>query len=116
VLVDGGVVENQPLRSLLDQGCGRIYACAVGPGPSQTEPTNLIDNVIRAFNVAMHEASKAEEASLRNQLPPGGRVIHIHPEVSVPLPDFNFTPELVKRVVDEATQLTLAWLATNPET
>jgi NTE family protein len=115
-LVDGGVVENQPLQSLMDQGCGRIYACSVGAGPLRTEPANLIDNLIRSFNVAMHSSSKVEEAYLRSQMPAGGRVIHIHPEVTTPLPDFNFTPELVNHVVDEACQLTLKWLAGDPVT
>ncbi len=34
IVVDGGVVSNQPLSNLVDEGCGTIYACAVGPtGP-----------------------------------------------------------------------------------
>jgi NTE family protein len=115
-LVDGGVVENQPLQHLVDLGCGRIYACAVGAGPRQTEPTNLIDNVLRSINVSMHAASKTEEAFLRSKLPSDCRVIHIHPEVTTPLVVFNFTPALVQQVVDEACQLTLDWLKTDPQT
>jgi NTE family protein len=116
ILVDGGVVENQPLRRLMDLGCGRIYACVVGGTPGPTEPSNLIDNITRAMNVSMHACTKLEEAYLRSEMPPGCIVVHIHPEVQTPLPDFNFTPDLVKRAVDEACQLTLDWLATNPTT
>lgn len=116
ILVDGGIVENQPLQRLADLGCGRIYACVVGGTPGPTQPSNLIDNITRSLNVAMHACSKLEEASLRQQLPPDCAVIHIHPETQTPLPDFNFTPDLVKRAVDEACALTLKWLATNPTT
>jgi NTE family protein len=115
-LVDGGVVENQPLQRLADLGCGHIYACAVGAGPVSAPPQNLIENVLRSINVSMHACSKVEENFLRSQLPADCRVIHIHPEVTTALVDFNFTPALVKQVVDEACQLTLDWLKTNPQT
>jgi NTE family protein len=115
-LVDGGVVENQPLQRLVDLGCGRIYACSVGAGAIQTEPTNLIDNAMRSINVTMHACSKTEEAFLRSQLPPTCRVLHIHPEITTPVVDFNFNPALVHSVVDQACQLTLDWLKTDPQT
>ena len=115
-LVDGGVVENQPLQQLANLGCGAIYACAVGAGPLQTEPSNLIDNVLRSINISMHACSEIEEDRLRHQLPAGCKVIHIHPPTTIPLPDFNFTPELVGRVVDEARTLTMTWLEGNPQT
>jgi NTE family protein len=114
-LVDGAVVENQPLTKLMEQGCGRIYACAVGAGPA-AEPSNLIDNIMRSTNVSMHQCSKLEEAVVRSQMAPGCYVIHIHPEGTTSLPDFNFTPALAKQAVDEACQLTLTWLAGNPTT
>jgi predicted acylesterase/phospholipase RssA len=115
-LVDGGVVENQPLERLADLGCGKIYACAVGAGPRSTEPTNLIDNVLRSINISIHACSKTEENLLRSQLPAGCRVIHIHPEITTEIVDFNFTPAFVNQVVDEACQLTLDWLKTDPQT
>jgi NTE family protein len=115
-LVDGGVVENQPLRRLLDRGCGRIYACAVGAGPVPTPPRNLIECVLRSVSISMHTSSKLEEEFLRSNLPANCRVIHIHPEMTTALVDFNFTPALVKSVVDEACALTLKWLATDPQT
>ncbi len=114
-LVDGGVVANQPLSKLADQGCGRIYACAVGASPGRSEPTNLIDNLLRSVNLTMHECSKLEEAALRQRMPSGGRVIHIHPEITTPLPDFDFTPALVNDVVNQSCQLTLDWLARDPK-
>jgi NTE family protein len=115
-LVDGGVVENQPLQLLADVGCGTIYACVVGGVHNPNEPSNLVDNVLRSVNIAIHESSKIEEDFLRHTLPSNCRVIHIHPPITTPLPDFNFTPGLVQQVADQATQLTVAWLQTNPQT
>jgi NTE family protein len=114
-LVDGGVVRNQPLTNLAEQGCGRIYACSVGGTPIQTAPSNLIDNFFRAINLTMHQCMRLEEEGLRPRICPQGKVIHIHPETTIPLPDFNFTPDLVRRVVDEARQLTEDWLDKDPQ-
>jgi len=85
------------------------------PNPAAA-PSNLIDNIMRSTNVSMHQCTKLEEAVVRSQMPPGCVVIHIHPEGTTSLPDFNLTPTLVKQAVDEACQLTLTWLATNPTT
>jgi NTE family protein len=115
-LVDGGVVENQPLQKLVDMGCGRIYACAVGEGPIETPPQNLIENVLRSITLTMHACSKLEERFLRSTLPADCRVIHIHPEVTTALVDFNFTTELASRVVNEACDLTVKWLQGDPQT
>ena len=81
-LADGGVVMNQPLSNLVEQGCGTIYACAVGSTGPLAPPKNLIDNALRAVNLAMHQATKLEEDYVRLKLagdwertphPPGGR-------------------------------------------
>ena len=45
-----------------------------------------------------------------------GRVIHIHPEVTIPIPDFNFTPQKVQAIVEEACTLTRQWLQKKPQT
>jgi hypothetical protein len=57
-----------------------------------------------------HQATKLEEALLRTKLPPGASICHVHPEMAFGPQDFNFTPELVQRVMAEARQKTLAWL------
>ncbi|MBV9578853.1 MAG: patatin-like phospholipase family protein [Chloroflexi bacterium] len=114
VLVDGGVVDNQPLSNLLSQGCGTIYACAVGASAPRPEPTNLLQNYMQAINLAMHQCEKLEESYVRAKLPDGGKILHIHPETKTAVVDFDFTPDLVKQVMDEATNLTIAWLETNP--
>ena len=113
-LVDGGVVDNQPLSNLLEQGCGTIYACAVGASGPRPVPRNLLENYMQAINLSMHQCTKLEEDFVRAKLPAGGKILHIHPETTTPVNDFEFTPELVRQVMDEATQLTKAWLDTNP--
>jgi predicted acylesterase/phospholipase RssA len=111
LLVDGGVVENQPLSVLaVDERCGQLYACAVGPTGELPEPRNLLENLQQSFGLMTHQATKLEEELLRTRLPEGAMVCHVHPEMSFGPQDFNFTPELVRRVMDEARQKTLAWL------
>ena len=112
-LADGGVVMNQPLSNLVEQGCGTIYACAVGSTGPLAPPKNLIDNALRAVNLAMHQATKLEEDYVRLKLAGIGSVRHIHPEVPVPANNFDFTPEIVRSVVAEAEAKTLAWLSEN---
>jgi NTE family protein len=114
ILVDGGVVDNQPLSNLLTRGCGTIYACAVGASGPRPAPTNLLQNYMQAINLAMHQCEKLEESYVRAKLPPGGKILHIHPETKTPVVDFDFTPKLVKEVMDEATSLTIDWLNSNP--
>ena len=112
-LVDGGVVMNQPLSNLVEQGCGTIYACAVGSNAPLAPPKNLIENALRAVNLAMHQATKLEEDYVRLKLDGIGTVRHIHPEVVVPADNFNFTPQLVRSVMADAEAQTLAWLDQN---
>jgi len=112
-LVDGGVVMNQPLSNLVEQGCGTIYACAVGSTAPLAPPKNLIENALRAVNLSMHQATKLEEDYVRLKLGDRGSVRHIHPEVVVPTDNFDFTPQMVRSVMADAEAQTLAWLDQN---
>jgi predicted acylesterase/phospholipase RssA len=114
VLVDGGAVDNQPLSTLVEQGCGTIYACGVGPtGPRQT-PDNALDNVWQSINLMMHQSSKLEEDYVQLKLGTQGVINHIHPDVSFPpeLQQFDFAshPKLVQEVFQDARAKTLALL------
>ncbi len=111
LLADGGVVMNQPLSILVEQGCGTLYACRVGSTAPLDPPQNALDNAIRAVNLAMHQATKLEEEYVRLRLGETGAVHHIHPEMVVPSDNFDFTPEIVRDVMAEAEAKTLAWLA-----
>lgn len=110
---DGGVVENQPLSTLLETfGCATLYACAVGATKPLLPPANALDNALRSSSFSMHQATKLEEDYVRLKLAAtdGAVVHHIHPEVQQPPTNFNFSPESVTNLVSQAQTLTLAWL------
>jgi NTE family protein len=113
VLVDGGVVMNQPLSNLVEQRCGTIYACAVGPTDPLPVPANALDNAIRAVNLSVHQATKLEEAYVQlifNNLRKG-TVHHIHPIINYLSGDnFDFNADLVRTVMDDAEAQTIDWL------
>jgi predicted acylesterase/phospholipase RssA len=110
-LVDGGVVTNQPLSNLVNEGCGTIWACAVGPTDPLPPPTNGLDNALRSVNMTMHQCSKLEEDYVCLKLGNRGVVHHIHPILSVPIHEFDFSAALVQQVMDDACAKTRAWLA-----
>jgi len=110
-LADGGMVTNQPLSNLVDQGCGTVYACAVGPTGALPPPTNALDNAFRSVTLMMHQATKLEEDYVRLKMGDRGVVHHIHPEVAFPVHEFDFTPTLVHEVIEDACARTLAWLS-----
>ncbi|HEV3232427.1 MAG TPA: patatin-like phospholipase family protein, partial [Candidatus Dormibacteraeota bacterium] len=110
-LVDGGVVDNQPLSKLALDGCGTIFAVAVGySGGSAPPPSNLVDNLQQSFYMAMHQSTKLEEEFINARL--GGKIAinHLHPKVQTPISGFDFTPDLVAQIMEEARSLTDAWL------
>ena len=110
-LVDGGVVDNQPLSQLALAGCGTIFACAVGyVGGAIPPPTNAVNNAVNSIWITVHQATKLEEQLLRERLGPGGDIFHIHPEVNFPVDQFNFTDDLVTAVMEESRPKTIAWL------
>src|SRR6202165_2086391 len=110
-LVDGGVVDNQPLTQLALAGCGTIVACAVGYGGGAIPPpTNAINNAVNSIWIAIHQATKLEEQLLRERLGTRGDIFHIHPEVNFPVDQFNFTDDIVVAVMEESRRKTVAWL------
>jgi len=110
--VDGGLVDNQPLSELVLNGCGTIFAVSVGPYRLEGKPPhNLVDNAIGSTYLAIHQAQRMEEAYVRLLLGDRGRLLHVHNWLDFPVEHFNFTPELVREVVDEADRLTQQWLA-----
>jgi predicted acylesterase/phospholipase RssA len=110
LLADGGVVDNQPLSKLVEQGCGTLYACAVGPTAALPPPANGLDNAFRVTNLMTRQCTKLEEDYVRLKLGHRGRVYHIHPIVDFPIHEFDFSPGLIQQVMDDATAKTLDWL------
>lgn len=111
VLVDGGVVNNQPLSELVLAGCGTIFAAAAGPFRREMEPPrNLVDNGIGSAYLAIHQTARLEEAYVREVLRGRGTVMHVEPMLDFPIRHFNFNPEVVRRVIAEADRQTQEWL------
>ena len=112
IVVDGGVVTNQPLSTLaLEEGCGTIIACAVGyGGGGVAAPTNALDNALGSVALLAHQCEKMEEAYVRVKIGAHGVVHHIHPEVAFPVQGYNFTPPIVEQIIGESCERTLAWL------
>ena len=115
-LVDGGVITNQPLSMLVEEGCGTLFACAVGYGGEVlARPTNALNNVLPSVYMMMHQTMKLEEDYVRLKIADqGGSVHHIHPDVPVPIHGYNFDPAEIGQVVEQSRQLTLQWLEQLP--
>lgn len=111
LFVDGGVACNQPLSVLALDGCGTIYACAVGyDGEQLGEPGNLIDNMTQSMSIAMHQASRLEQSYVECQMGGRGVIHHIHPEVPFPVRGFNFDAGSIASVMAAARQATKDWI------
>jgi predicted acylesterase/phospholipase RssA len=111
VLVDGGLVHNQPLSELVLAGCGTIFAASVGPFRREMQrPHNLVDNAVGSACLAIHQSARLEEAYVREVLRGRGTVLHVQPVLDFPVEHFNFDPEVVRRVMDEADRQTREWL------
>ena len=112
LLVDGGVADNQPLSELALAGCGTIYACAIGyDGELLHAPTNLLDNMTKAFSIAMHAASRLEQDYVQLRMGRAGIIHHIHPPVvELPVKGFDFTPDVIAQVMRRAGDDTKAWI------
>jgi predicted acylesterase/phospholipase RssA len=112
LLVDGGVVDNQPLSALALEGCGTLYACAIGyDGEALRVPANLLDNAMTAFSIALHAASRLEQDYVQLRLDGAGVVHHIHPPVlELPVRGFDFTRDVIAQVMRDACEKTKRWI------
>jgi predicted acylesterase/phospholipase RssA len=111
LFVDGGVACNQPLSVLALEGCGTIYACAVGyDGERLNEPANLIDNLTQSISISMHQASRLEQGYVECRMNGQGVIHHIHPEIAFPVQGFNFEAGSIAKVMDDARKETKNWI------
>jgi len=111
LLVDGSVVDNQPLSGLALEGCGTIYACAVGyDGEQLAAPANLIDNWLQCNAILVHQATRLEQEYVQSRLGDAGVVHHIHPVVSVPVRGFDFSAAAIDHIIEDACEQTKRWI------
>jgi predicted acylesterase/phospholipase RssA len=111
-LADGGVVMNQPLSNLVEQGCGTLYVCAVGSTQPFAPPRNALENAFRSINLSMHQSMKLEEDYVAIKLNGKGVVHHIHPIINdISGDNFDFTPQMIEDVMADAEAQTIKWLS-----
>jgi hypothetical protein len=95
------------------EGCGTIYACAVGyDGERLSEPANLIDNLTQSMSIAMHEATRLEQGYVECRMAGQGVIHHIHPQIPFPVQGFNFDAGSIAQVMDDARKATKDWITT----
>jgi hypothetical protein len=80
----------------------------IGPVPP---PANGLQNLYQSLQTTKHQCTKLEEEYVRLKLGDRGSVHHIHPVVDFPVSGFNFTPELIQQILDDACAKTIAWLS-----
>ena len=114
LLVDGGVATNQPLSVLALDGCGTLYACVVGyDGEALSAPANLVDNLLQSLSISRHEAARLEQDYVQVRMGDHGVVHHIHPVVPFPVQGYDFTPDVIARVLRDASEATKRWITEN---
>ena len=60
ILVDGGIVQNVPIRPLKAMGAGVIIASQLGGVRAYEEPKNVLDVMRNAFDIALSQRTKQE--------------------------------------------------------
>lgn len=108
--IDGGVVDNVPLRRAIDQGAQRVFVLLCGPLRFRPPPyARPVEAIMTAFFIAIH-AGFARELT---QLPPGVEVIVIsvdgHPGSGYD--DFSGTGSLISTGRTNALAVLDAWEA-----
>lgn len=60
MLVDGGVVENVPVKTLKDLGGKKVIGVDLNAKHSFGDPENILDVIINSFHYTMHAAAKLQ--------------------------------------------------------
>ncbi|GAC1333799.1 MAG: patatin-like phospholipase family protein [Candidatus Dormibacteria bacterium] len=103
VLVDGGVISNQPLSKLVLEGCGTIYACGFSrPVKTASEPQNAVHAILDSVQMMMHQCSHLEEEYVRLKLGNKGVVHRLEIDHPMASHHWDFTPAQLEALVEEA--------------
>jgi len=112
VLIDGGVISNQPLSKLVLEGCGTIFACGFASHPQAAhEPANALHSVLDAIQMMMHQCSHLEEEYVRLKLDGRGEVYRLVIDIDLPANHYDFTLDQLTELVGEAEQQVTTQLA-----
>lgn len=106
--VDGGVVENCPLRLPIDMGADDITVILCNPLSERPwkdpgGPMPVVEYMIRAFDIAMHElmVHDIEEMRRRNSLDYKRRIkARIYAPETEPMGTLDFKPDAIRRAID----------------
>lgn len=105
VLVDGGVISNQPLSRLVLEGCGTILACGFSTPPrAGPEPSSALHSVLDAIQMLMHQCSHLEEDYVRLKLGDTGDIHRLLIDSDLASHDYDFTPALIRETMANAEQ------------
>lgn len=103
VLVDGGVISNQPLSRLALEGCGTIIACGFrAPDKTGTEPGNVLQSLMESVHMLMHACVHLEEDYVRLKLGDAGRVHRVQMTAAVAGHTYDFTAGAIAALVDRS--------------
>lgn len=113
-MVDGGVMENTPLKSAIDWGAERIFVFLTKPRKLETEykgyPKNAIDLGIRLAKVIYNEATYNDmKVCKRYNKIPDRRYIELHyyaPNENIDIFDFN--PDSISHNISNGYTRTIA--------
>jgi NTE family protein len=62
LLIDGGIVENVPLKTLLDMGAETAIGVDLNAGHAIKKPENVLEVLLNTFNFMMMNVTKLQEA------------------------------------------------------
>lgn len=114
VLVDGGVICNQPLSRLALEGCGTIFAVGFSEPPrSAAEPGDALHAVMDAIQMMMHTSNHLEEEYVRLKLGPDGEVHRLLIDHPLTANSYDFTPQQLEALVEDARVQVSAQLEAN---
>ncbi len=102
--IDGGVVNNVPLRRAIDAGATRIVVLLCGsPVYTPASPARPVEAMLNALFISIHSRFAREMA----QLPPGVEVIVCtgSAEGTRDFDDFSTTESLIEQGRDEASEV-----------
>ncbi|MHB8508803.1 MAG: patatin-like phospholipase family protein [Candidatus Dormibacteria bacterium] len=113
VLVDGGVISNQPLSRLVMEGCGTIFACGFSSPPrTGVEPGSALHNILDSIQMMMRQCSHLEEDYVRLKLGGAGDLHRLFIDGSMPSHSYDFTPATIQQLIDDADGQVTAQLKT----
>lgn len=108
-LIDGSVVDDQPVEAVLSMGATVVFVLPT-PYPHPAElPTDPFSMALRAAQLSIVRRNEVEL-----NLVPAGVTVHVVPPITTNISTFDFGR--ARQLIDESHQLAQAWLVDLPVT